>query len=281
MGALDLGEGVAEVLAQPSRGRVVAVHRRAAYLRLGGRLIACVAAGVPPGPLHLRCAVLPPVRPGEAVACDGYRLAGGRWALRTDAPVWRGARPDPGELASGAASPAMATELAAAARPVADDPELPDVPELPALLLHGRLEDVADAVGGRGPGLTPAGDDLLAGLLVVAALRWGAGVRERLAAVAGRVDTTGIAAAFLAQAARGRSFAPAHDWLVAVAAGRPDAAAAARNRIVAIGASSGRYLLAGLALGVRLPPAADGAAAQLPRVESQIARAGSSSGLPH
>jgi hypothetical protein len=84
------------------------------------------------------------------------------------------------------------------------------------------------------------------------------------------VPTTAIACAFLGQAARGRCIAPVHDWLVAVAAGRADEASRARERararVLAVGASSGAHLAAGLAVAV----------SQLPRRASQIARAGPS-----
>ena len=85
---VDLGEGARAVLARPCRGTVVAVYRRAAYLRLAGEIgsdiVALVDASLAAGPLHLRCAVLPPLRAGQPVAGDGTRLAGGPWALRVD-----------------------------------------------------------------------------------------------------------------------------------------------------------------------------------------------------
>src|SRR6185312_11930503 len=91
---VDLGEGAHAVLARPCRGTVVAVYRRAAYLRLDGEIVALVDASVAPGPLHVRCAAMPPLRVRQPVAGDGTRLAGGHWALRVDGPVWRGALPD-------------------------------------------------------------------------------------------------------------------------------------------------------------------------------------------
>lgn len=262
VGVIDLGEGAREVLARPATGRVVAVYRRAAYLRLGGRLVALVSAGIPSGPLHLRCSTIPALRVGESVAGDGARLAGGAWALRCDGPVWHGALPGREALARRADDALVRAGLH------------PDAERLAAPLGDGGLEGVealAAAVGGRGPGLTPSGDDLLAGVLVVARLAWGPAARRRLDAVLAAVRTTEVAGAFLAWAARGQSVAPAHDWLVAVAAGDRPAGEAALHRLHAMGASSGRHLAAGLALGV----------AQLPRVESQTARAGISPGLLH
>ena len=251
---VDLGEGAHAVLARPCRGTVVAVYRRAAYLRLAGEIgshiVALVDASLAPGPLHVRCAVLPPLRAGQPVAGDGTRLAGGPWALRVDGPVWRGALPEPGALV-----PDALGEL---------DLEVDVEPGTADLVRAGRLEELAARVGGRGPGLTPSGDDLLAGVLVVARLFGGPAAGPRLDAIAAGVATTEIARAFLAWAARGQCIAPVHDWLAAVASGRPGELATAQRSLVAVGASSGAHLAAGLALAV----------SQLPRTASQIARAG-------
>ncbi|MDN5919308.1 MAG: DUF2877 domain-containing protein, partial [Pseudonocardia sp.] len=138
----------------------------------------------------------------------------------------------------------------------------------------GDLDPAAPRRGGRGPGLTPAGDDVLAGLLLVARAVWGPDREGRLRAVASAVSSTEPAEAFLRWAARGQSVAPAHDWLVAVGAGGhpgagDPAARDAERRLTAVGASSGRCLLTGMRAGL----------AQLPRLETQMARAGTEPGL--
>jgi hypothetical protein len=252
---LDAGLGAAALLRRPVTGRVVSVHRRAAYLRLDGELVALVAAGVDPGPLHVRCAALPACRPGEAVRGDGGRLAGRTWALRGPGEVWRGTAPD---------TPALRDEelVRAALAPG----EVIEAGEH-ALVTDG-VAGVAAAVGGRGPGLTPSGDDLLAGVVLVARIAGGAAAEEGLAALVAGVRTTEVARAFLAWAARGQSIAPAHDWLDAVAAGDAAGARRALARLHAVGADSGRHLGAGLALGLCRT-----GAGQLPRVVSQTARA--------
>jgi hypothetical protein len=51
---LQVGAGAGEALAVPGRGTVVAVYRRAAYLRLPGGIVAVVAPDVPAGPLWIR-----------------------------------------------------------------------------------------------------------------------------------------------------------------------------------------------------------------------------------
>ena len=246
---VDAGLGAAGLLRRPVVGRVVSVHRKAAYLRLEGELVALVAPGVEPGPIHVRCTSLPPCRVGEAVSGDGTRLAGQCWALRGPGAVWRGTVPDAladSTLAREALVPGRIVEAAARAR---------------------DLEGLAAGVGGRGPGLTPAGDDVLAGAVLVA--RAAGADEEWLTALTASVRTTEVSGAFLAWAARGQSVAPAHDWLHAVAAGDRPGARNALTRLHRLGADSGRHLGAGLALGL----------AQLPRVVSQTARAAAGPGL--
>jgi len=100
-----------------------------------------------------------------------------------------------------------------------------------------------ESLAGRGPGLTPAGDDVLAGYLAGLVLFWG--MRDRAAAVAGRAQkiTTGLSATLLDHAARGELPEPAHAYL-----NRGDAAALDR-----FGHSSGRCLRLGLMIAARTP----------------------------
>jgi len=194
-------------LGPPVFGRVVAVYRAAAYLRFPAGLCALTAANAPPGPLHVRSRVLPPCRLGERVRFADGVLAGQRWALSLPERTWVGALP---------AAPAL------------------DV---------GWLVALATRVGGRGPGLTPAGDDVLAGALLVAA----AGGTSGLADIAAAVRTTEIASAFLRWAALGQCVAPAHRALTELAGGLRVGPGAAG--LAGLGASSGRALLRGLRIG--------------------------------
>jgi hypothetical protein len=125
---------------------------------------------------------------------------------------------------------------------------------------HGRgracepvPEGVLDLIG-RGPGLTPSGDDLLAGALV--ALR-GLGEpepAERLAATVmaqAPLRTSTISVAHLQAAARGAWLAPLHRLLGAVARGRGGEVAAAAQAVETLGHRSGSDALAGLWLVAR------------------------------
>ncbi|MFN2478623.1 MAG: DUF2877 domain-containing protein [Pseudonocardiaceae bacterium] len=214
MRALDVGLGAREVLDDPGGGRVVAVYSRAAYLRFPVGLLTVTSARAPAGPLHLRCPVLPALRPGTPVWTDGFRLTGPGWAVALDAPTWVG--------------------------------ELPALPAVAPLPAAPDLATLAARLGGRGPGLTPAGDDVLAGALLAARARCGPAAEPELSAVAASVRTAEPAAAFLTWAARGQCIEPAHAVLLALAARDEPRAHAAAARLVAVGASSGAALLAGL-----------------------------------
>lgn len=111
---------------------------------------------------------------------------------------------------------------------------------------------------GAGPGLTPAGDDLVGAALfgrraLVAgtsrAPAWQA-IADRLAAgIHGR--THPVSAALFADLVAGESFAVLHDLAEALAARRaPDALVAAARRLVTIGHSSGWEMLAGFIIGI-------------------------------
>jgi Protein of unknown function (DUF2877) len=107
---------------------------------------------------------------------------------------------------------------------------------------HALRPDV-DALAGRGVGLTPAGDDILAGY--AAGLCLFHGLREEAAAIAGRAGplTTRLAATLLDHASRGELPEPAHAYLE-----RGDASA-----LEEFGHSSGRCLRIGLDLAAAGP----------------------------
>lgn len=222
--ALDQGLGVREVTGAGGRGRVLAVYRSAAYLRFPAGLFALTSAGAPPGPLHLRVAVLPVLRPGQPVRVTGAALSGPDWTIGLDAPTWIGTLPTP-------SPPAPRT-------PCDGDPHL----------TSAGLAVLARAWGGRGPGLTPYGDDLLAGALLATRARRGPAAAPHLAGLASAVSTTAVAAAFLRWAALGQCIEPAHAWLGAAADRDQVGMARAAGRLSAIGASSGHGLLTGMTL---------------------------------
>ncbi len=119
------------------------------------------------------------------------------------------------------------------------------------------LCSAAAALLGRGPGLTPEGDDYLAGALAATrtlGASLGAGgalvmlddAAAQLAAAA-RTRTTAFSAALICCALRGEVAAPAAAFLRALA-GRGDVRGAHRN-LLSVGHSSGPALAAGIVLG--------------------------------
>ena len=119
------------------------------------------------------------------------------------------------------------------------------------------LRSAAMALLGRGPGLTPEGDDFLAGALAATRI-FGAGLGaersltmldsagDRLTRTAG-VRTTAFSAALIRCAIRGEVAAPAGAFLRALA-GRGDVSETHRN-LLSVGHSSGPALAAGIVLG--------------------------------
>jgi hypothetical protein len=113
------------------------------------------------------------------------------------------------------------------------------------------LDPMADptALVGLGPGLTPAGDDLLAGTLVT--LR-ALDLRAAAASVIDRMDTTRttpISAALLVEAAQGRAARPLLGLLRSLTgSGEVDAAL---DGLLAVGATSGRWLAEGVRRALR------------------------------
>jgi Protein of unknown function (DUF2877) len=128
----------------------------------------------------------------------------------------------------------------------------PDASELPALGVVADLADVgrldaalAHRLLGVGPGLTPAGDDFLAGLLV-GAWSFGLAAQSLRAAVAAQAPyrTTAISAALLRGACRGESLPELTRMLLSLS-GRGTEVDSALDALVQIGHTSGRALAAG------------------------------------
>lgn len=170
---------------------------------------------------------------GDTVSLPGLTLTVGRW--------WdpRPALPAVAPAALAAGCDHLAGLLAAHPSPVAG-------------AVEGPTGALAERLVGLGPGLTPAGDDLLAGALATLRLLGAGGQADALAAeVAARASrTTALSAALLACAAQGQVAQPAADVLRALAGGRTLEPAVAA--LLRVGHTSGRDLAAGILLGARL-----------------------------
>lgn len=249
MRPVDIGFDAARILTRLGPGRVRAVFSRALYLQVPGGLVALCSTQVPRGPLHLRMTALPAVLANCPVLVAARCLRIGDHAYPLTPPVWSPRLP-------------KASTLRRAHQQVRDwlprlgpmlelgregDAELPGAAL--SALRRGDLLTFAGLVGGRGAGLTPAGDDVLAGTLLVAYA-----VRDRLPTdswtlrqCACRAPTNDIARAFLACAARGRCIEPAHALLNGLATADRGAVRSAADDLRRFGSSSG----AALAYGIR------------------------------
>ena len=167
---------------------------------------------------------------------------------------WAPARPARGEVAASALA-AVRIMLGAAA-PSGTVRSSTDI-RLAAGLASDPHVSVAAATGllGRGPGLTPSGDDVLAGFLVgAAAFGLDAAALRQMIDILAPARTTALSAALLWHAGRGECI----DELAAVAGvltslrlrrpgpGEPGQAAGAVSRLLSVGHTSGAALALGL-----------------------------------
>jgi hypothetical protein len=244
MRPVDIGIDAARELKRGGPGRVCAVFARALYLRVPGGMVVVTTTQEHRGPLHIRLPRLPAVAVGYPVAVEAMSLWIGSDRYGLDAPTWSPSLPAASSLDTAARMarhwlPDLGTTLdigsAGAGLPVgAVD-----------ALRGGRLGQFAAMVSGRGPGLTPAGDDMLAGVLLVACARGGpADVAMRCTRSAATND---IARAFLGCAALGRCIEPAHDLLATLAQADHRGVGSAVTNLRRFGGSSG----AALAYGIR------------------------------
>jgi Protein of unknown function (DUF2877) len=241
--ALFAGTGALRALRAGRPGMVELVLSRGAYLRAGEDWLLLADPDAPFGPLSVGVAGLSrsALRPGQPALVEPGRLRLGGQTVCFDR--LRERRPVPGLPPRRAAA---AVEAAAAALAVTGGPPAALVPGLGALR-HGRMREAVRRLAGRGEGLTPAGDDALAGY---AAWRHAAGAQAAVSALAaGRSSPLGLA--YLRCAERGELPDAGAAVLAAVRAGDPGAAAAAANALPAWGASSGAALLWGIDAGAR------------------------------
>jgi hypothetical protein len=134
-----------------------------------------------------------------------------------------------------------------------------------ALIRRDRaaVVDTADRLIGLGPGLTPSGDDVLAGVLVTLH-----GLRPELAdslrALGGEIAhratgrTTALASTLLGQAALGYAVEPLLDVVDAVSGTSMPLAGPIVERLTAVGHTSGRDLLLGVVLATEAAAASPG-----------------------
>lgn len=252
MRPVDIGIDAARILTRPGLGQVRAVFSRALYLQVPGGLVALCSTRAPRGPLHLRMTALPTVVPGCPVLVSSRRLRIGDHTYSVSAPIWSPRLPPASMLRRARHQvrdwlPRLGPTLGLGP---ATDAGLPG--NALAALRRGDLLTFAALIGGRGAGLTPAGDDVLAGALLVArSVRDGLPTGSwTLRQCARRAPTNDIARAFLACAARGRCIEPAHALLNGLATADRAAVRSAADELDHFGSSSGAALAYGIGIAV-------------------------------
>lgn len=229
----------------------------AAWLRLPDGVVGLAPPGAPLGPLWInRPEPWPALAEGATVAVDDAGLRGPDGALileRRHASAWRGPLPD-ARLLSAAPARALVAEALRSCGPSVLLGEPWSKAVEPAVATVGRLEPLdslsalSRSLGGLGPGLTPAGDDALSGVLFAFRAMAEPSVEPALLAVAGSVRSSELSAAVLAAAAVGSHIEPVHDLVMAAAANEKAVAAKAAVDLDRYGSSSGRDIAYGLRL---------------------------------
>jgi hypothetical protein len=225
------------VLRAGGHGAIAVSTRAGAYVRFGADHVFLCRVGAPFGPLSLGVTGLDAIdlRPGVAVVAAPGALVVGAAPISLDRLRARG-----GVLTCDRGTSADPAIVTAVRR------RLPPPPAAIATGLRslhaGDLRAALDALAGRGAGLTPDGDDVLAGY---AAWRWASGDPVALAATATR-RCSPIGLSYLRCAERGELPAPAAALLEAVRSGDSTAALAALPSLRRWGSSSGAALAHGI-----------------------------------
>lgn len=202
-----------------------------AWLRDGSRVVHVSGSRGPRGPLTATVQRVPVLEAGQVVTLD-----------LTDAGIWRTPQMPPAADAESIAAACVAV------RPHAwNDPR--------ALRLGiDPIAAVAADLAGRGPGLTPAGDDALAGFILARRAVAPRDSRHTLATVLAAARHTGEPSrSLLRAAASGEAFSPAAAMLAALLGADGPAIPAALRNLTALGSTTGRAMLTGLIRGLAAP----------------------------
>lgn len=245
----------AELAGAPRRRRVLAAFPTCVYVELGAheRVLAVLAADAVALPIGVRLG-LPSsevrwgVEPGDHVVVGEGRVC----LPRADVVAARALRPGRVRAGRPGAGPAV---------PLPEPGVLGDLAhDLTAAALAGRpVQAGVRGLVGVGRGLTPSGDDALCGVLLALAAVDAPAARRARAAVRGAVRsvlawTTSLSSALLDAAADGYAV-PDVARLVTLAAGAGSTGRSETpklvERVLAIGHTSGRDLLAGVSGALR------------------------------
>jgi hypothetical protein len=235
--AVLVGPGARRALRGGARGAVELAFGPGGYVRLDAQRVLLAPHRSPPGPLSILVAGL---ARGDLVPGDPAAVGAGGALVVGPLRIELGAARDWAPPRARALAPQWSAALAAALDVVAAAPsEL--APGL-AALTAGDLGGAVTQLAGRGDGLTPAGDDVLAGF---AAWRWACDTPVVLPAQ----RCAPLGREYLRCAERGELPQPAAAVLAAIRAGDRQAATRRARGLAGWGASSGAALLWGMAAG--------------------------------
>ena len=243
---LTLGSAAHRILSDLCEGKVIAVFSHAVYLEFDDAVLALVVPEVAAGPLHVQVSRLPSARVGMRAWSGGSRLRVGATTVQLPHEIW--SPPDVGDVRG--ALPVLSSLVSH--RPVLDVTSGDGVDVTASLdpyLAQGDVSGACRTLFGRGGGLTPAGDDVAAGVLLIAALDDPSRSQD-LRAIAEAAATHAISRAFLRAAAGGESIVPVHSFLKACIDNDIDNATRHLQRLREVGHTSGLDLVAGMVAGL-------------------------------
>jgi hypothetical protein len=266
--AKSIGDGVrgtvrhATTTAAGMTGSVVGRFSAGFYVASDAGLFCIGGPCIPAGPIHLVLERIPPLPPEGSIVRLGYGYV---WTESGTIALSRAVRysPDqPSPRTLHAIAPVLAVNGHRDAVP-------DDVAHLwTAVRIAIERQDIHSArqlLQGVGSGLTPTGDDVLAGIVLF--VRWAEPLSQVPSEVAQQAATTLLSRQFLAWAARGQSVQPVHDMIEAARqleaskerafrSGGQNCFEQAVATVASIGGTSGKGMLAGLALAASTWPLA-------------------------
>lgn len=251
---ITVGSHAAIALRRPiGPWRVIASFPRAVYIGAENEVIVFTSWDVPPGPIHATTsAIRVETEPGSPVeVAHGLIEMHGLRVELADAEPWVGRLPQPAQLRDAGPTLIVALEPHVRASALTSPPFANRLSRLAEAAEQLDLDAVAGALLGLGPGLTPAGDDALAGFLVTSV------AMGRLPASSWQVRrddrhlTNPISLAYIHRAAEGQAIAPVHDVLTAATTGDARICEAACRELTRVGGTSGADIALGLLLALR------------------------------
>lgn len=255
LAATSIGDGVALACrSKDTSGRVVGTFSTGFYVQTETSLFAIGGPRIPAGPIHLVLEVTPPPTIDESIVhIEPDRLWLDNFSIELSTAIRHyPIKPTRSQIVSIASTLSSLDSMNSVPQDV-----IRVWASVRIAVEHADLHTARRLLEGLGSGLTPTGDDVLAGLLLYA--HWVDPTSPVPTEVSLSAATTNLSRCFLSWAAIGQSIQPLHDLIDAanqlVSADNPVIALIASGRfeqsivtVASIGGSSGKGMLAGLGL---------------------------------